>query len=83
MVRWGFNRDKYKVAPGLYKIGNPGFKSDVLLTANYKLTFDTLRKNLSGLNIWIQVIDIKGINVWCAAGKGTQTSCGCYSNVCC
>ena len=71
MVRWGFNRGKYRVSPGLYKIGNPDSKSDVMVSANYKLSFDTLRKNLTGLNVWIMVIDTKGVNVWCAAGKGT------------
>jgi hypothetical protein len=71
MVRWGINRDNYRVNPGLYAVGMPGPYSDVLVTANYKLTFDTLRKNLSGLSLFILVLDTKGVNVWCAAGKGT------------
>jgi hypothetical protein len=71
MVRWGFRRDHYRINPGLYAVGNPGAGSDVFVTANYKLSFDTLRKNLEGLNGWILVLDTKGINVWCAAGKGT------------
>jgi CO dehydrogenase/acetyl-CoA synthase delta subunit len=71
MVRWGFNRDNYMVDPGLYAIGSPGPESDVFVSANYKLSFDTLRKNLTGLNGWILVLDTKGVNVWCAAGKGT------------
>jgi len=70
-VRWGINRYNYKVAPGLYAVGNPDKKSPVLVTANFKLTFDKLRKELSNLNLWIVVLDTKGINVWCAAGKGT------------
>lgn len=70
-VRWGIGRDSYTVAPGLYKVGNPNPESDVFVSANYKLSFDTLRKNLHLLNSWILVIDTKGINVWCAAGKGT------------
>jgi acetyl-CoA decarbonylase/synthase complex subunit gamma len=70
-VRLGIGRDNYKVAPGLYKIGNPNSESDVLVSANYKLSFDILRKNLKSLNAWILVIDTKGVNVWCAAGKGT------------
>ena len=70
-VRWGIHRNKYRVAPGLYKTGNPDSKSDVFVSANYKLSFDTLRKNLNGLDAWILVIDTKGVNVWCAAGKGT------------
>jgi len=46
-------------------------ESPVLVTANYKLSFDALRKELAGLAIWILVIDTRGINVWCAAGKST------------
>lgn len=70
-VRCGIQRYKYTVAPGLYGIGNPDKDSEVLVTANFKLTFDHLRKELSGINAWILVLDTKGINVWCAAGKGT------------
>lgn len=70
-VRWGFGRMNYKVVPGLYSVGKPDDNSPVLVTANYKLTFDNLRKELAGLNLWILVLDTKGVNVWCAAGKGT------------
>lgn len=70
-VRWGIGRMDYKISPGLYAIGNPDQTSSVLVSANYKLTFDTLRKELSGLDCWIVILDTKGINVWCAAGKGT------------
>lgn len=71
MVRWGINRNKYRVNPGLYAAGSPDQDSDVFVTANYKLSFDTVRRNISGLNGWILVLDTRGINVWCAAGKGT------------
>ncbi|MCG8568731.1 MAG: acetyl-CoA synthase subunit gamma [Spirochaetes bacterium] len=70
-VRFGIKRMKYRVNPGLYAVGNPHSESEVLVTANYKLTFDALRSQLSDLNIWILVLDTKGVNVWCAAGKGT------------
>ncbi len=70
-VRLGVGRNGYTVEPGLYALGVPDPSSPVLVTANYKLTFDTLRKNLKGLHLWILVLDTKGINVWCAAGKGT------------
>lgn len=70
-VRSGFNRDTYRIVPGLYGIGSPATDSPVLITGNYKLTFDALRRQLTGLNVWLLVIDTKGINVWCAAGKGT------------
>ena len=70
-VRLGMGRMNYKVEPGLYRTGKPNENSPVLVTANYKLTFDILRKNLTGINAWILVLDTNGVNVWCAAGKGT------------
>ncbi len=70
-VRWGINRMNYKVDPGLYSVGQPDSDSPVLVTANYKMSFDALRKELTGISAWILVLDTKGINVWCAAGKGT------------
>ena len=70
-ARWGIRRMNYKVAPGLYAVGNPDDKSPVLVSANYKMSLDRLRKELTGLDAWIMVLDTKGINVWCAAGKGT------------
>jgi hypothetical protein len=70
-VRWGIRRDQYRVKPGLYAVGTPNEHSDVLVTANYKLSFDSVRKNLKRLSIWLLVLDTKGVNVWCSAGKGT------------
>jgi hypothetical protein len=70
-VRWGIGRFGYRVAPGLYAVGAPGAESPVLVTANYKLTFDSLRRSLRGVDAWLLVLDTRGINVWCAAGKGT------------
>ena len=69
--RAGAFRMRYLIAPGLYAIGEPDSKSDVFVSANYKLSFDILRRALKGLGAWILVLDTKGINVWCAAGKGT------------
>ena len=70
-VRLGIGRMNYAIEPGLYAVGKPNSHSPVLVSANYKLTFDTLRKNLSGLDSWLLILDTKGVNVWCAAGKGT------------
>ncbi len=70
-VRCNISRMDYKIDPGLYALGHPDNKSPVLVTANYKLSFDHLRKALPEQNMWILVLDTKGINVWCAAGKGT------------
>ena len=64
-------RMTYTVPPGLYAIGNPTPDSPVFVSANYKLTFDHLRRSLAGIDGWILVLDTKGVNVWCAAGKGT------------
>lgn len=69
--RLGAFRMNYTVAPGLYAAGDPTRDSDVFVTANYKLTFDILRRALKGMSAWILVLDTKSINVWCAAGKGT------------
>ena len=71
MARLGPGRDDYRVAPGLYCVGEPGETSPVLLSANYKLSFDALRKELAGRSAWILVLDTRGVNVWCAAGKKT------------
>ncbi|MBM7615732.1 hypothetical protein JOC73_002306 [Alkaliphilus hydrothermalis] len=70
-VRIGIGRDYYRVPTGIYAVGNPTEDALVLVTANYKLTLDHVRRELEGLNMWILVIDTKGVNVWCAAGKGT------------
>lgn len=64
-------RYSYTVTPGLYAVGKPDKESDVFVSANYKMSFDILRRSLKGMNAWILVLDTKGINVWCAAGKGT------------
>jgi len=70
-ARWGVGRMDYTVEPGLYAHGNPNNESRVLVTANYKMSFDRLREALPGRDAWLLVLDTKGINVWCAAGKGT------------
>ena len=70
-VRCGIGRNDYRITPGLYCTGNPGPQSPVLVTANYKLSFDDLRSAISNHDAWLLVLDTRGINVWCAAGKGT------------
>lgn len=61
----------YLVPPGLYAIGSPGPEDPVVVTANYKMSYDLVRRELSGRNVWFLVLETFGINVWCAAGKGT------------
>ncbi len=68
--RIGAFRMNYTVSPGLYAVGSPTKDSDVFVTANYKLSFDIVRRSLQGMHAWVLVLDTKSINVWCAAGKG-------------
>jgi hypothetical protein len=71
LARGGINRMGHRVEPGLYQLGNPTAESPVFASANYTLSFDALRSALAGYDAFILVLDTKGINVWCAAGKGT------------
>ena len=71
LARLGWNRSGHRVEPGLYRLGTPTAGSDVFASANYTLSFDALRSALAGIDAWILVLDTHGINVWCAAGKGT------------
>lgn len=61
----------YAVPPGLYSLGHPTPDAPVLVTANYKMTFDIVRGAMAGYDAWLLVLETFGINVWCAAGKGT------------
>lgn len=71
LARWRVNRGRHRIEPGLYALGDPTAASPVFVSANYTLSFDKLRSALKGLDCYILVLDTKGINVWCAAGKGT------------
>jgi acetyl-CoA decarbonylase/synthase complex subunit gamma len=43
----------------------------VVVTANYKMSYDLVRQALAGRSVWMLVLETFGVNVWCAAGKGT------------
>jgi len=70
-ARLGMDRMNHLLAPILYSLGKPTSASPVVVTANYTLSFDALRSALKGTDCYILVLDTKGVNVWCAAGKGT------------
>ncbi len=70
-ARWGIGRLSYLVPAGLYAIGHPAPQDPVVVTANYKMSYDIVRQALAGRNLWLLVLETFGINVWCAAGKGT------------
>lgn len=71
LARWGYKRSEHRVEAGLYALGNPTAASPVFVTSNYTLSFDVLRSSLPETDGYILVLDTDGINVWCAAGKGT------------
>jgi len=71
LARLGWKRGKHRLEPGLYALGNPTPDSQVFVSANYTLSFDALRSSLEDFDGYILVLDTQGINVWCAAGKGT------------
>jgi len=71
LARIGYKRNRHRVQPGLYTLGSPGRSSPVFVSANYTLSFDALRSSLKNMNAYILVLDTRGVNVWCAAGKGT------------
>lgn len=70
-ARWGIGRMDYMVPAGLYAIGTPAANDPVLVTANYKMSYDIVRQALTGRSVWLLVLETFGVNVWCAAGKGT------------
>jgi hypothetical protein len=71
LARLGWKRGGHRVTPGLHALGRPAPESPVFVTANYTLSFDALRSALAGMDAHILVLDTQGVNVWCAAGKGT------------
>ena len=59
---------------GLVKIGNPGRNSPVLLTCNFHLTVQRVKRALKGRDAYLLVANSRGINVWCAAAGGHFTN---------
>jgi len=58
---------------GLVCIGKPDRKSPVLLTCNFHLTVQRLKRALKGMDVYLLVANSRGINVWCAATGGLLT----------
>ncbi len=58
---------------GLQRIGDPGPDSPVVLTCNFRLTVQRVRRALAGLDAWLLVANSRGVNVWCAATGGLLT----------
>jgi NAD-dependent dihydropyrimidine dehydrogenase PreA subunit len=58
---------------GVIKIGNPDRDSPVLLTCNYHLTVERVKKAMEGTDCYLLVANSRGVNVWCAATGGLFT----------
>ncbi len=71
LARWSVDRQGHRVQPGLYALGAPDRSAPVFVTANYTLSFDALRTAVASIDCYVLVLDTLGVNVWCAAGKGT------------
>ena len=59
---------------GLVRIGNPDANSPVLLTGNFRLTVERVRRALRGVDAHLLVANSRGVNVWCAATGGLLTN---------
>ncbi len=69
----------FRLAPfprrtGMVKIGTPGRDAPVLLTCNFRLSVDRVRRALAGLDAYLLVANSRGVNVWCAATGGLFTN---------
>jgi NAD-dependent dihydropyrimidine dehydrogenase PreA subunit len=58
---------------GLVRIGNPGRGAPVLLTCNFCLTVERVKRALRGIDAYLLVANSRGVNVWCAATGGLLT----------
>lgn len=63
----------FPCATGLVRIGNPTRQSPVLLTCNFRLTVERVRRALRGVDAFLLVANSRGVNVWCAATGGLLT----------
>jgi hypothetical protein len=64
-------RNNISVTPGIYYTGDQyDVTAPMLVTSNYLLTFYLVWRVVRRLNVRLLVIDTRGINVWCASGKG-------------
>jgi ferredoxin len=59
---------------GLIRIGNPDRNSPVLLTGNFRLTVERVKRALTGTDAYLLVANSRGFNVWCAATGGHLTN---------
>lgn len=59
---------------GLLTIGNPGRDAPVVLTGNFRLTVERVKRALRGVDAFLLVANSRGVNVWCASTGGLLTN---------
>ena len=59
---------------GLIRIGNPDATSPVLLTGNFQLGVERVKRALRGVDAYVLIANSRGVNVWCAATGGLLTN---------
>ena len=59
---------------GLVRVGKPDRHSPVLLTCNFRLTVERVKRSLAGIDAYLLVANSRGVNVWCAATGGLLTT---------
>jgi len=61
-----------QITPGLYRVGNPGKESPVLLTVNFSLTYFTLQGYLEASRVpsFMLIADTEGLSVLTAVAAG-------------
>lgn len=64
----------WRCKTGLLEIGQPDRTSPVLVTCNYRLTVERVKRSLQGLNAYLLVANSRGVNVWCSATGGLFTN---------
>ena len=74
IVETFFRMIPFPCKTGLIKIGSPDRNSPVLVTCNFHLTVERVKRALRGMNCYLLVANSHGINVWCAATGGHLNS---------
>ncbi|HIE16761.1 MAG TPA: copper oxidase [Dehalococcoidia bacterium] len=59
---------------GLVLIGDPDRMAPVLLTCNYHLTVQRVKRQLTGIDAYLLIATSQGVNVWCSATGGLLTN---------
>lgn len=59
---------------GLVRVGDPGRDSPVLLTSNFRLTVERVKRALKGIDAYLLVANGHGVNAWCASTGGLLTN---------